>query len=145
MHMKQEDVQEAALRLMRFDSEGRHPRQFASEDLLQAYCYRKWNKHFRHLSLLHSVPNGANISDKERSKMIATGLLSGAADLELKMQGARIAHIELKNGPKDLEPKQKVFRARIEALGHQYWKATNFFEFWAVICHCLNVEPTQFL
>lgn len=143
--MKQEDVQAAALRLMQYDSEGKHPRSFASEDLLQAYCYRQWNKHFRHLSMMHSVPNGANVSDGERMKFTATGLVSGAADLELKWAPRMLAHIEMKNGPKDLDPKQKIFKARIEALGHVYFKATNFFEFWAVICHCLQVNPLSFL
>jgi hypothetical protein len=142
--MKQEEVKAAALRLMQHDTEGVHPREFASEDLLQAYCYRKWNKHFRHLSMMHSVPNGSNISDKERSKMIGTGMVSGASDLELKWAPCRIAHIEMKNGPKDLDPKQKVFKARIEALGHLYLKATNFFEFWVVICDCLEVNPLTF-
>jgi hypothetical protein len=139
--MKQEDVQEAALRLMQHDSEGKHPRTFASEDKLQEYCYRFWNKHLRHCSVLHSVPNGANVPALERNKLIGTGLLGGAADLELKWFPCRVAHIEMKNGPKDLDPNQKVFKARIEALGHIYLKATNFFEFWAVICDCLQINP----
>jgi hypothetical protein len=143
--MNQADIEAAAVRLMMQDTEGKHPRSFASEDKLQEYSYKYWNKKFRHCSVLHSVPNGANVIAQERNKLMGTGLLGGAADLELKWAPCRLAHIEMKNGPKKLDPNQEIFKARIEALGHEYYKATNFFEFWVVICYCLQVNPLETL
>jgi hypothetical protein len=142
--MTQEEIEKAANGLMKLFG-GRHPASFASEDKLQEYCFKWWNKNFRGISMLHSVPNGANISDMERQKMIGTGLVAGAADLELKWKPRMIAHIEMKNGPQDIRPNQKVFKARIEALGHLYYKATNFFEFVVVVCKCLNLQPDMYL
>jgi hypothetical protein len=130
---------------LRKSNDGKHPEQFPSEDKLQEYCYKWWNEHFRGISVLHSVPNGVDIPAAVRMKLIGTGLLGGAADLELKFKPARIAHIEMKNGPKEIDPKQKVFKARIEALGHDYYKATDFFEFVVVICFCLNVQPSTYI
>lgn len=143
--MTQPEIKAAAAGLLLKDAAGQYPRTFASEDLLQAYCLKWWNKHFRAISVLHSVPNGANVPALERNKLIGTGMMSGAADLELKMQGGRTVHIEMKNGERKLDPKQEVFRGRIEALGHEYFQANDFFQFAVVICHCFNVSPTAYL
>lgn len=118
---------------------------FASEDLLQAACVRWHNLHFRSVSVLHSVPNGGNMHPVERMKLVATGMLAGAADLELKLPGGRTIHIELKNGTKPLDPKQVVFRERIEKLGFEYHKAGSFREFALLICRLLEVDPSLYL
>ena len=119
--------------------------EYANENQLQAACYSWWNTHFRRVTCLFSVPNGGTRNPKEAMNLTATGLLAGVYDLILLSPDGRVAFIELKNGPQQLRPKQKLFKARAEALGHHLYQANSLLEFQTAVCQEIGVTLIAYL
>lgn len=102
---------------------------FPTEGHLQAYCFKWWNVYFRTRSVLYSVPNGGTRHPVEVMGMIAQGLKKGVSDLHLLLPGQVILFIEMKNGPKKLDPEQELFKSKVERMGFVYFKCCNFLQF----------------
>lgn len=73
------------------------------------------------LKWVHSIPNGAAMLPGVGPKLVRAGLTSGVWDIEAPFSGIwegaarRALHIEMKAPGKHLSPKQKAFRAALEA------------------------------
>jgi hypothetical protein len=99
------------------------------EDSLQARCFKHWNKYYRKVSLLFSVPNGQERNFFEASIAVATGLTSGVADLILLLRGPKTVFLELKALKGRQRKDQIIFEASVKKLGFEYHLIRTFEEF----------------
>jgi hypothetical protein len=68
---------------------------------------------------IHAIPNGADVSVGQRTKLIREGLLPGVSDLKVE---AWSLHIEMKrdDGGSGQSPEQKEWEAYVTSIGHTY-------------------------
>jgi len=68
---------------------------------------------------IHAIPNGADVSVGQRTKLVREGLLSGVSDLKVE---AWSLHIEMKrsDGGAGQSKEQKVWEEYVTGLGHTY-------------------------
>lgn len=116
------------------------PLKYPSEGHLQAACFKLWNVHFRGVSVCYSVPNGGTRHPAEIAGMKAQGLRPGVSDLHLILEGGVIIFIEMKNGPRDLDPEQKLFKTKVENLGFRYYKIETYYQFAALLILLFDAE-----
>jgi hypothetical protein len=85
--------------------------------------------------MLIAIPNGANVSDENRARLVREGLTAGAYDLQL-IQPNRFYHglfIEMKTDDGRVSHDQKRFKERAEAQGYKCVVCRSFDEFRAEI------------
>jgi hypothetical protein len=68
---------------------------------------------------IHAIPNGADVSVDQRTKLVREGLLKGVSDLKVE---AWNLHIEMKrvDGGAGQSKEQKAWEAYVTGLGHTY-------------------------
>lgn len=90
--------------------------------------YRDLRAVFRDLPLLIAIPNGADVSDNHRNRLVAEGMESGVADLFL-IAAERPYYglwIEVKRGKKGKQsPAQKDFESLVTKHGYCYQVARD--------------------
>lgn len=91
-------------------------------------CLFKWVElqlgRWPELAWFYAIPNGADVSVRERKKLVDEGLRSGVADMHLPVarHGYHSLYIELKKvGGRDASKKQKEFRDFVIEQGN-CWK-----------------------
>jgi len=84
-------------------------------------------KHQNPRLIIHSIPNGItadSLPPKERGKVLdkmnKTGMLPGAADLNIKGVLGRVLEVEVKTSTGSQSPEQVDYQKRITELGGHY-------------------------
>lgn len=113
---------------------------YPTEGHLQAASYQWWNIYFRTRSVMYAIPNGGTRHPAEVLGMKAQGLRPGVSDLHLLLPDGLIVLIEMKNGKKELDPEQKLFKKKVEALGFVYYKVCTCWEFVALMLLIFDVK-----
>lgn len=92
--------------------------------------------------MLYSIPNGADVSDTHRARLLAEGLSPGYPDLGLDVArgGYHGMRLEMKSTKGRLSPKQVARREALEREGYYYALARNAGEAWAVLCAYVDGE-----
>lgn len=72
-----------------------------------------------------AIPNGGHRHISVASRLKDEGVRSGSPDLVFLLPEGRVAWLEMKAGKNTLEPEQKAFRDRAQALGHHWAMARS--------------------
>jgi len=95
-------------------------------------------KHHDPQFVMFSVPNeGRDVVEQMKKK--ATGMLKGAADTIIILQGKTI-YCEFKDSKGRQQPEQIKFQDKVEKLNQQYWLVRSLEEFQVRVKEELNLE-----
>lgn len=120
-----------------------------------------WERKYADIALIHAIPNGANLSPRERVKITEEGRKRGIWDIycpvprvcwrpTLKSSGApsyfassRGLYVEMKIPPNTLTPEQEAFRAALEPHGYTFRVCHNWIQAAAALGTYLGIPDTE--
>ena len=81
--------------------------------------------------VIFSCPNGANVTDANRSRLVKEGMLSGVADMQILLKGGKCIFVEVKTPAKSSRqsPNQKQFEKYVIEFGFEYYIVRSLDEF----------------
>ena len=81
--------------------------------------------------IIFSCPNGANVTDANRNRLVKEGMLSGVADLQILLKSGRCVFVEVKTPAKSSRqsPNQKQFEKDVKEFGFEYYIVRSLDEF----------------
>lgn len=86
------------------------------------------------------VPNGGLRSKRTAAHLKSMGVLPGVADLVFILPGGKVGFVEMKAPKGRLEPEQRDFAARADALGASYYIAKSLDEFIGAV-EAIGIRP----
>lgn len=98
------------------------------ESKLQQMCV-KWAKMQYPKLMIFAIPNEGIRSARAAMRMKAEGMLSGVADLFLKIESKEPLFIEMKFGKNKQKASQKEFESKITECGCNYLVCSSFEDF----------------
>ena len=101
-----------------------------------AWLHRRHPRYGIIYECLHSIPNGADVDQQNRERLVAEGLSAGYPDLGLDLArgGYHGMRLEMKSAAGRLSDKQRLWRARLEREGYHYVLARDSAQAWQALC-----------
>lgn len=84
--------------------------------------------------MIFAIPNGGKRNAREAKKLKNTGLLGGAADLEILGPDRFCCFVEVKLPSNNQQDNQKDFQNRVEKMGFKYYVVKSLEQFQELFC-----------